>query len=1445
MLVAGGTTGGFGNDLSTAEIYDPATGLWTVTGSMAEVRSFCFGVLIPGGKVLVAGGGSSSPSVGVELYDPSSGTWTSTGALIAARSSHTTTLLTNGTVLVSGGGNYTGVLRSAELYDPTAGTWASTGSLAYARSAHTATSLPDGRALISGGIDSGTLREMAEIYDPGLRSWTLSGSLKHPRSRHTATLLGSGEVLLAGGAGSLSSVERFDPETGISTATNSLQQGRVYHTATPLSSGKVLIAGGFAGSRLTSAELFDGPIAGPEIAILDSTGAHLTDGSGTIDFGIASSGGTSAAKTLTIRNYGTEVLLRLEVMTDGIAASDFSVNTSGMLRVLRAGGATTFDVTFRPTAGGARTAVLHIASDDRDENAFDIPLTGSGLNAPTLTMPPSPLVQEATSAAGAAVSFNTSATDVEDGPIVPNVSPPSGSIFPIGDTTVNVSATDSGGAVQAGSFIVRVRDTTAPAVSAPENLIVEATSNAGATVSYSSAVATDSVGVASLTYSRNSGLMFPMGLTTVTATAKDSANNIGSATFTVTVRDTTPPAVSPPGNVTVEATSPNGAAASYSPASASDTVGVNSISYSRNSGMIFPLGVTSVTATARDGAGNVGTGTFSVTVRDTTAPTVTAPTNRVAEATSAAGATVNFPAAGAADAVGVASVTYSQNSGTVFAIGTSTVTVTAKDAANNIRTATFTVLVRDTTAPLLTPPANVSVEATGADGGLASYSAATASDSVGVISITYSKESGTRFPIGSTTVTATAKDAANNTRTATFTVTVVDTKAPVITPPANVIAEATSAAGATVTYPAATATDLVGVSALTYSHESGTVFPLGSTTVTATAKDAANNQAIATFTVVVSDTVGPRVAALPPQQQAAGPTGTAALADYREVVRGLATDAVGVAEVTQSPAPTSTVLELGVHPLSFIVTDTAGNHTAMESTVTIAFTREPGRAAATKTAITGELAPGAGTDGLASDARLTAFGVPAISDFRELVAKVTVTSGRSKLAAIYWEDGAGASRLAALQGRQADGFSAGVTYKSFLDPVLAPNGALAIIATVQGTGITASNNQGVWTDAFGSALEPVLLEGSEVPGLGGRKLKSIISISLRDGDLLALLTLQRETGFVTATDDTVLVRMNDAAAAIPLLREGTELTGVSGSLIKTISILRPALGSPGQGRWHGRDAVLAKVSLAGGETHIVSIQADSGLTVLLSSAEEASMVGTGVAWKSFGLPSGDAGSVLAATARPGAGGVTAADDAVLLQSDEAGLWNVLARENDATPISTDPSAVRFSGFFDPVRNDFGEVAFLSGLRGTAVSPRNKAALFSGNAGNLALTARLGAPAPDENGQLTGAVWSKFVSYALPDGLGGKLIFVAETTGGDSEPKNKVGLWAVDSTGLLRRLIRTGVPLTLGGSPLATMTVLGAVPGSYGTARSYNATGSLALLAAFADKSQALVRVDIP
>ena len=192
-------------------LIDPS---WVTTGSLVAGRDFHTATLLPSGKVLVAGGnGSGGFLTSAELYDPATGSWSSTGSLVGnARQDHTATLLPSGKVLVAGG--YDGLsLSSAELYDPATASWSSTSSLATARRWHTATLLPSGQVLVAGGFGNSGALSSAELYDPATGSWSSTGSLATARSLHTGTLLPSGQVLVAGGKGSsgiLSSAELYE-----------------------------------------------------------------------------------------------------------------------------------------------------------------------------------------------------------------------------------------------------------------------------------------------------------------------------------------------------------------------------------------------------------------------------------------------------------------------------------------------------------------------------------------------------------------------------------------------------------------------------------------------------------------------------------------------------------------------------------------------------------------------------------------------------------------------------------------------------------------------------------------------------------------------------------------------------------------------------------------------------------------------------------------------------------------------------------------------------------------------------------------------------------------------------------------------------------------------------------------------------------------------------------
>jgi hypothetical protein len=269
VLIAGGHSGS--EAIATAELYDPATGTFTATGSMTISRHAATATRLNDGKVLVAGGWTGGATGHVvdsaELYEPTTGTFTTTGSMTTVRSSQAATLLNDGKVLLTGGnlGRWGAVVASAELYDPMTGTFTATGSMTVSRDLSQAILLNNGKVLIAGGwtLGGGTPpygTNNADLYDPATGTFAPTGSLSSVRYAHTGTLLSNGKVLIVGGGIDpgvvLASAEIYDPTLGKFTVDASMTYSRVYHTATLLKNGTVLITGGANYGALASAELY-------------------------------------------------------------------------------------------------------------------------------------------------------------------------------------------------------------------------------------------------------------------------------------------------------------------------------------------------------------------------------------------------------------------------------------------------------------------------------------------------------------------------------------------------------------------------------------------------------------------------------------------------------------------------------------------------------------------------------------------------------------------------------------------------------------------------------------------------------------------------------------------------------------------------------------------------------------------------------------------------------------------------------------------------------------------------------------------------------------------------------------------------------------------------------------------------------------------------------------
>ncbi|MEZ4930954.1 MAG: HYR domain-containing protein [Saprospiraceae bacterium] len=444
--------------------------------------------------------------------------------------------------------------------------------------------------------------------------------------------------------------------------------------------------------------------------------------------------------------------------------------------------------------------------------------------------------------------------------------PPSGSTFSVGTTPVTVTATDAAGNMSTCMFNVVVNDNEAPTVGNCNDFSVDLDIN-GQFILYNGIVNTQLMTADNCGLAANHGVTInpflscdDLGPNNVTFGIKDINGNETPCTVVLTVNDPINPMVTCPSNQVADAPPAQCFLAFDLPdPTITDNCSGATFTYDPPSGSNFNVGTTTVTCTATDAGGNMASCMFNVTINDVTDPVANCPTTyNVGNDPGQCAAVVNFMIPAPTDACPGATSTANPPSGSTFPLGTTPVTVTATDAAGNMSSCMFNVIVTDDEDPVANCPTNiVQNNDPGQCGAIVNFNIPAPLDNCPLVNTSANPASGSFFDVGTTTVTVTATDNFTNFSTCTFTVTVNDTENPVANCPANQNVNA-NAAGCTaiVNYPVTSPTDNCPGATMSFMPPSGSNFPSGATTVTGTATDASGNMSPScTFTVTVNNPV--------------------------------------------------------------------------------------------------------------------------------------------------------------------------------------------------------------------------------------------------------------------------------------------------------------------------------------------------------------------------------------------------------------------------------------------------------------------------------------------------------------------------------------------------------------------------------------------------------------
>ncbi|MDG1262664.1 MAG: HYR domain-containing protein, partial [Flavobacteriales bacterium] len=516
------------------------------------------------------------------------------------------------------------------------------------------------------------------------------------------------------------------------------------------------------------------------------------------------------------------------------------------------------EITATDDAGNATTCSFLITLDD--------------VIAPSITCPADLTVQVDTNCEFVIPSYEGDLIVVENcnDPLVVQT-PAMGTVVGPGTYTITFDVTDEDGNASTCNFELTVEDDLAPVITCPGDIVEQLVEECTHTLlDYTVLVeATDNCSEVTLTQLPTPGTVVTAN-TPIIIIAEDIYGNASTCTFNIILEDTILPVITCPEDIAiVNDLDACGAIVTYDLPVSSDNCTVADLSLVEGlpSGSEFPVGETTVTYTVTDGFGNQVSCSFLVTVTDTQLPEIICPEDiTTTNDLGICGAAVDYVLPITLDNCGVASLTLLEglNPGDEFPVGTTYVEYEVADVNGNTLTCGFNVTVNDEEAPVVTAcPENIEVENDEAScGANVTYTLPEATDNCAVtaVELIEGPNSEEYFEVGTTTVVWSFIDEAGNQSLCSFEVTVVDTEAPVITCPADiVIGNNIGICGAFVDYTAPEVTDNCEVNdpVLTDGIPTGELFPVGETVISYEATDIYGNVSTCSFTITVEDTEAP------------------------------------------------------------------------------------------------------------------------------------------------------------------------------------------------------------------------------------------------------------------------------------------------------------------------------------------------------------------------------------------------------------------------------------------------------------------------------------------------------------------------------------------------------------------------------------------------------------